>query len=527
MRRRLVNPNGRLWVLVLVVLAVLTAAVSALAYWTAPGSGTATGTTGTLTKATITTHTATANSVALAWGAVSPPAGASVDGYYVLRNGSAADIACGSAALPITGTSCTDTAPNSSSPVTYSYTVVTKWRSWTSTSAAVSALVKGNQTITFTSTPPANGKVETTYAVTATGGGSGNPVTFTIDATTSSVCSISGSTLIFTTLGTCKVDANQAGNANYNAAPQAQQSITVNTKGDQIITFGALAERRLDQSPFTVSATGGGSGNAVTFSSATSAVCTVSGTSVTLVKTGTCTINANQAGNGNWNAAPQVPQSFTVNKGNQMITFGALANKTFDEGSVTVTATASSGLAATFTSETTGVCTAGGTNGATITFVAVGTCTINANQVGNTNWNAAPQVQQSFAVYGGAVAGLAFANITVGGESRTPTCTGTIGTTYSCTVPKGTMNNTALSASVVFVNSSAVATVFSSVQETVNCAYVGKTGTEGPATVNILGSQTTSSAPCHVQREGSKQAQITVTFSVPGGGTWTAVLATA
>jgi hypothetical protein len=41
-------------------------------------------------------------------------------------------------------------------------------------------------------------------------------------------------------------------------------------------------------------------------------VCTVSGTSVTLLTTGTCTIAADQAGDADWNAASQVTQSFTV-----------------------------------------------------------------------------------------------------------------------------------------------------------------------------------------------------------------------
>src|ERR1019366_7028253 len=61
-----------------------------------------------------------------------------------------------------------------------------------------------------------------------------------------------------------------------------------------------------------VSATGGGSGNPVTFTSATTGVCTVSGSTVTFVGVGTCTINANQAGNASYSAASQVQQSFSV-----------------------------------------------------------------------------------------------------------------------------------------------------------------------------------------------------------------------
>jgi len=261
-------------------------------------------------------------------------------------------------------------------------------------------ITPGNQTISFTSTAPGSAKVGgATYTPTATAT-SGLAVTLTIDASASSVCSISGGVVSFQTVGTCVIDANQAGNANWNAAPQVQQSFTV-AKGDQTISFTNPGAKTFDQSPITVSATGGGSGNPVTFSSATTSVCTAGGTNgatITFVTVGTCTINADQAGNSNWNAATQVQQSFTINKGNQTISFTNPGTKTFDQGPITLTAAASSGLAVTFTSATTSVCTAGGTNGATITFVTVGTCTIDADQAGNSNWNAATQVQQSFTI---------------------------------------------------------------------------------------------------------------------------------
>ena len=61
-----------------------------------------------------------------------------------------------------------------------------------------------------------------------------------------------------------------------------------------------------------MAATGGGSGNPVTFSSATSGVCTVSRSTVSFVGTGTCTLDANQAGNADYTAAPTATQSFAV-----------------------------------------------------------------------------------------------------------------------------------------------------------------------------------------------------------------------
>jgi len=52
-----------------------------------------------------------------------------------------------------------------------------------------------------------------------------------IDASSSAVCTIdggsSGSHVSFIGAGTCKIDANQAGDGNYNAAAQAQQSFVV------------------------------------------------------------------------------------------------------------------------------------------------------------------------------------------------------------------------------------------------------------------------------------------------------------
>src|SRR5262249_31524980 len=145
---------------------------------------------------------------------------------------------------------------------------------------------------------------------------------------------------------------------NYNAAPNVNQSFTV-AKAAQTITLAALAGKTYGNPPFTVSATAS-SGLAVTFSSTTTTVCTVSGSTVTIVTGGTCSVKASQAGDVRYLAATAVTQSFTVAKASQTITFGALANQTYGVAPFTVSATASSGLAVTFTSTTTTVCTVSG-----------------------------------------------------------------------------------------------------------------------------------------------------------------------
>jgi YVTN family beta-propeller protein len=80
------------------------------------------------------------------------------------------------------------------------------------------------QSISFTA--PATGVVGNSATLTATGGGSGNPVTFTVGSS-SGVCSVSGDTVSYLATGPCVIDANQAGNASYTAAPQVSQTITV------------------------------------------------------------------------------------------------------------------------------------------------------------------------------------------------------------------------------------------------------------------------------------------------------------
>ena len=78
-------------------------------------------------------------------------------------------------------------------------------------------------------TAPATGVVGKTATLAATGGASGNPVTLTVDpASGTGVCTVTGDTLSYTAAGSCVIDANQAGTANYTPAPQVTATITVN-----------------------------------------------------------------------------------------------------------------------------------------------------------------------------------------------------------------------------------------------------------------------------------------------------------
>ncbi|MGA2716972.1 MAG: FG-GAP-like repeat-containing protein, partial [Bryobacteraceae bacterium] len=122
------------------------------------------------------------------------------------------------------------------------------------------------------------------------------------------------------------------------------------------------------------------------------------------------------------NAPSQVTNQVTVSAGNQgavasgdataitslqsaqTITFGILSNQSLGSSPPALGATASSGLAVTFVSNTTAVCTVSGVN---LTLVAAGTCSITASQAGNATWAAAPSITRSFTVSPPAVAATA------------------------------------------------------------------------------------------------------------------------
>ena len=164
----------------------------------------------------------------------------------------------------------------------------------------------GSQTISFTSTPPSGATVgNPAYSVTASAS-SGLPVAFSAGAGSSGVCTVSGSTVTIVGAGTCTIDADQAGDANYPAAPQVQQTFSI-AKGTQTISFPDPGNYDKNDPPFALSATAS-SGLAVTYTLDPSSTpfCSLSGNVVTPIDRGDCIVYANQAGDANYLAAPQV-----------------------------------------------------------------------------------------------------------------------------------------------------------------------------------------------------------------------------
>jgi len=114
---------------------------------------------------------------------------------------------------------------------------------------------------------------------------------------------------------------------------------------------------------------------------------------VSFLAAGTCTLTASVTAGTNYQAATGVAQSFTIGKRSQTITFTAPAGKVLGDPDFTVTASASSGLAVTFSAS--GSCT---NSGAKIHLTTIGSCVVLASQAGNATYAAAPSVSRAIPV---------------------------------------------------------------------------------------------------------------------------------
>ncbi len=164
----------------------------------------------------------------------------------------------------------------------------------------------------------------------------------------------------------------------------------------QEITFEALEDKIFGDGPFELVATGGESGNAITFTSSDVEVVTIDGTTATIIGAGNVIITASQLGNDFYADALPVEQELTVLKAEQKITFDALVEKTFGDAPFELTFTGgNSGNDLALVSSDESVATI---NGTTVTIIGAGSTSIIASQAGNENYQEADPVEQNLTV---------------------------------------------------------------------------------------------------------------------------------
>jgi len=247
--------------------------------------------------------------------------------------------------------------------------------------------------ITFGAAPTPSYSVGGTFTVSATTTNTDSS-TLTYSVSSGTACTYSGAGGVFdiVSAGPCVVQADGAATAHFTTATQTQ-SVSI-VKANPTIAFGGAGSPVYGNPSFTDTATTTNSdSNTLTYSVVSGPCATGGSDTFTISGAGTCVVRADGVATTNYNAANN-SQSVTIAKAGQTISFTGPGTGT-TPGSASLTATSDSGLTVSFSSTTTGVCTVSGT---TVTYLAAGTCTIQADQAGNVNYNAATPVSDNITV---------------------------------------------------------------------------------------------------------------------------------
>ena len=235
---------------------------------------------------------------------------------------------------------------------------------------------KDNQTISFAVIPD---KLTTdSVNLTATGGGSSNPVTF---AVSSGSGVITNNVLSFTTSGSMTITASQSGNDNYLAAPDVSRTFNV-TKAMAAVTLGSLAQT-FNNTP-----------------RAATAVTVPLGLNVEFTYDGSFTAPTNA---GSYEVVGAINDliyqgsatgTLVIGKDSQTIAFAAIIDKlTTDMVNLAATGGGSNNPVTFVVTSGPGVITNN-----VLTFTTSGSVTVKASQAGNADYLAAEEVSRSVTV---------------------------------------------------------------------------------------------------------------------------------
>jgi hypothetical protein len=169
------------------------------------------------------------------------------------------------------------------------------------------------------------------------------------------------------------------------------------SKDPQTINFTQPVAMNRASGDETLTATSSASLSGIVFTNNTSGVCSISGAVIKKVSTlapGTCSITASHPGNADY-AAASTTRTFTIGKKTQTINFTQPTNMRLADADQVLVATSSAGLTPTLTSKTLTICSV--VDGK-IRAIRPGYCYIAANQSGNTDTEAAPEVLKTILI---------------------------------------------------------------------------------------------------------------------------------
>jgi hypothetical protein len=271
-------------------------------------------------------------------------------------------------------------------------------------------------TVAFTTAAPSNQHLTGNYYPQIAGGDSTGSFAITVDAASSSVCTIAssanGSAVSFIGAGTCTLHGQHLGDTRYLDSMVATQSFSVTRASQSNISFSSTAPTQgyVGGDTYAAKIVGGlgvGSVN-ITVDNNSAAVCSISSSgnpaTVEFDGAGSCVINAQKAGDTYYNDSNIVHQTISVSAklSQSSLSFGTnLPNQLNVGNTVTVTPSGGDGssqYALAIASYATSVCSL---SGYTITAVSNGYCVFTLDRSGDSSHVAASQLIGAFQVVSG------------------------------------------------------------------------------------------------------------------------------
>lgn len=208
----------------------------------------------------------------------------------------------------------------------------------------------------------------------------------TYSSSNEAVAEVSGNTVTIKGAGSAEITGSQQGNEFYN--PAASVTLTLNVaKAYQTIDFPEFPTVLYGSAPITLTASAQSTAG-MRYESSDSKVATVEGDILTVTGAGKCYITAYSDGDDNYYAATPVQRELNVGKSGQEIIFPEISAKTYGDEPFSLGATASNGLAVTYSSSAPSVISI---SGSTATIRGAGSAVITATQSGNNNYESASE----------------------------------------------------------------------------------------------------------------------------------------
>lgn len=385
---------------------------------------------------------------------------------------------------------------------------------------------------TLTITSPSTATYGESITLATSGGSGTGTVAFGVTAGT---CAVAGTTLTLGDAGSlCRVQATKVSDANYNSTTSSAQTITISRAGQVVSFTSSVPASPLPNGTYTPTATsistvtGSSTGLTPSFSirAASSSICSINAGVVTFLATGACIIDANSGLTTNFTAAATTSQTIMVGSLNQNITFAQPSSVAFGSSSVSMGATASSGLTVSYAlgSGTTGYGTAGAACSVSslgvVTVLAVGTCEVVASQAGDAQYAAASDVSRAFQVVPALATAPTLTSASASSQSITvgftaPGFTGGVGISAYQVVATPVGAGSTVTSSSCTVSPCTITGLANGTAYTVTVAAINAAGT-GPAS-SASGSLTPATAAYAVGALAAIPGNTTVTL------TWTAL----